>query len=287
MSPPPGMHPLSERDLEPQQRKPPSRRPLRLGWFSTGRGEGSLGLLATALDAIDAGRLDARIEFVFCNRERGQESGSDRFMDFVESRGIPLAAFSSRRFRRERNNKPWEFLREAFDQAAAGILVDYRPDAVVSAGYMLIAPFLCKVYRMINVHPALPDGPTGMWQQVIWELIGQRADQSGAMVHLVTEEVDGGPVLSYCSYPIRGPEFDPHRVGIEEQSLGGLKYGPGEDLPLFRKIREAGLVRERALLVETLRSMAEGKVDLGVAASGRHTPLNLTTAVEAALKDVG
>ena len=69
--------------------------PLRLGWFSTGRGEGSRGLLTAALDAIDSGRLNAQIEFVFVNRERGQHEGTDRYMDLVESRGIPLVTLSS------------------------------------------------------------------------------------------------------------------------------------------------------------------------------------------------
>ena len=44
---------------------------LRIGWFATGRGEGSQGLLRFVADAIGAGRLDAKIEFVFSNREPG------------------------------------------------------------------------------------------------------------------------------------------------------------------------------------------------------------------------
>ena len=38
--------------------QPANRAPLRLGWFSTGRGEGSRGLLTATLDAIDS-ELDA------------------------------------------------------------------------------------------------------------------------------------------------------------------------------------------------------------------------------------
>ena len=52
--------------------------PLKLGWFSTGRGAGSRGLLVAALDAIDSGALNGQIEFVFVNRERGQHKGTDR-----------------------------------------------------------------------------------------------------------------------------------------------------------------------------------------------------------------
>ena len=52
---------------------------LNIGWFSTGRGEGSRGLLRFVQERIDRGLLDARIQFVFSNRDRGQALGSDRF----------------------------------------------------------------------------------------------------------------------------------------------------------------------------------------------------------------
>ena len=259
------------------------RPPLKLGWFSTGRGQGSLGLLAAALDAIDDGRLNATIRFVFCNRERGERTGSDRFMDFVESRKIALVTLSSRSFRRDHENRPWSELRESFDLAAADLLKKYDPDLSVNAGYMLIAPVLCRVFRMINVHPALPTGPAGMWNNVIWDLIEQRADVNGVMVHLVTEDVDGGPVLSYCSYPIRGPQFDAHWVGIKGRKLSDVRRAPGEDLPLFRAIREAGLLRERPLLVETLCAVADGRLDLELAEGGGGVLSDLTEVVERAL----
>ena len=259
------------------------RIPLRLGWFSTGRGQGSLGLLSATLDAIETGRLSASIDFVFCNRERGQASGSDRFMDFVESRGISLITLSSRRFRRDRDNRPWRELRESFDLAAADLLEGHSPDLSVNAGYMLIAPVLCRVFKMINVHPALPTGPAGMWNNVIWELIEQGADRNGAMVHLVTEDVDEGPVLAYCSYPIRGPQFDSHWAEIEGVEPGRLKKEPGEVLPLFQAIRAAGLLRERPLLVETLRAVADGRLDAETAASGGSVPADLTAMVERAV----
>ncbi len=257
--------------------------PLRLGWFSTGRGQGSLGLLTATLEAIERGRLNASIDFVFCNRERGQARGSDRFLDFVESRGISLITLSSRRFRRDRDNRPWRELRESFDLSAAELLKDHAPDLSVNAGYMLIAPLLCRLYRMINVHPALPTGPAGMWNNVIWELIEQGADSNGAMVHLVTEDVDEGPVLSYCSYPIRGEQFDTPWAETEGLDSDRLKKDPGEDLPLFRAIREAGLIRERPLLVETLCAVSDGRLDLEATSAGEGVPADLTEVVEQAV----
>ena len=263
------------------------RTPLRLGWFSTGRGQGSLGLLAATLDAIDCGRLNASIDFVFCNRDPGEASGSDRFLDFAESKGIALVTLSSRRFRRDNENRPWRELRESFDLAAADLLKQRTPDLSVNAGYMLIAPVLCRVFRMINVHPALPTGPAGMWNNVIWDLIDQQVDRNGAMVHLVTEDVDEGPVLSYCSYPIRGPQFDLQWATIEGLESRRLRKDQGEDLPLFRAIREAGLLRERPLLVETLCAVADGRLDLEAAAGGESVPTDLTEVVERAVGRAG
>ncbi len=259
--------------------------PLRLGWFSTGRGEGSSGLLLAALDAIDSGALKARIEFVFCNREKGQAEGSDQFISLVQSRGIPLVSFSSQRFRKEHGSRPWVELREDFDRAAMDLLKQYTPGVSVNAGYMLIAPLLCRAHRMINLHPALPGGPVGTWQQVIWELISEQAVESGAMVHVVTEEVDGGPVLSCCRFPVRGPVFDALWDDVKGRAVAELMKSPGEALPLFKAIRQAGVIRERPLLAQTLIAIADGRLD--VAEAGAKLPVDLTRDVERAVAKAG
>jgi folate-dependent phosphoribosylglycinamide formyltransferase PurN len=240
-------------------------------------------LLAT-LDAIGSGALGARIEFVFCNREKGQAEGSDQFLALVQSRGIPLVAFSSQRFRREHGNRPWTDLREEYDRAAIELLKTYNPDVSVNAGYMLIAPLLCRAHRMINLHPSLPGGPAGTWQQVIWKLIGQQAAESGAMVHIVTEDLDAGPVLSYCRFSIRGPEFDPLWADVEGRAVQDLMKAPGEDLPLFKAVRQAGLLRERPLLVQTLTAIANGRLEVAIA--DRNPPADLTEDVEKAVAKV-
>ncbi len=51
----------------------------QLGWFSTGRGDGSKGLLKAVQDGISLGELNANIEFVFCSRERGETEATDRY----------------------------------------------------------------------------------------------------------------------------------------------------------------------------------------------------------------
>lgn len=255
--------------------------PLRLGWFSTGRGEGSYGLLKATLDAIESGDLNAVIEFVFCNRDRGQAKGSDRFIAFAESHDIPVVTLSSRQFRRDHDNRPWSELREDFDRAVLKLIEPFEVDMTVNAGYMLIAPLLCREHLMINLHPALPDGPAGMWQNVTWELIEKKAHETGAMVHIVTEEVDGGPVLAYCRFSTHGPELDGLWNALDGKSAAQIKEEEGEDNALFTALRHKGLLRERPLVVETLKAIARGEISVeDAAATG---PVDLTEQVEASL----
>ncbi|MCZ6614571.1 MAG: formyltransferase family protein [Chloroflexi bacterium] len=264
---------------------------LKLGWFSTGRGEGSRRLLELVLKQIASGDLSVTIEFVFQNRERGEAEGSDQFQDLVRSYGIPLATLSSQRFRKGRGAGSFSEVRLEFDREVIRLLEGYQPNLSVLAGYMLYtADELCKHFTMINSHPALPDGPIGTWQQVIWQLINQQANETGAMIHLATEEWDRGPVISYFSFPLRGPLFDPLWEQIKGRTINDLRATEGERLPLFQRIHEEGGKREPHLLVETIRAFAEGTVRIVdgqmVDAAGNPIPgYCLNENIEAALGD--
>jgi len=251
--------------------------PLRIAWLTTGRGEGSYGALDYVLRAIDAG-LPVEIAVVFVNREPGEAEPTDRLLALVRSRGIPLETLSSVRFRKEhggersRPGSPLPAWRRAFDREVAERLAQYPFELGVLFGYMLIVTEeLFGRFTLINDHPALPDGPTGPYEEVILELIRQGAKESGCMYHVVTEEVDRGPVISFCRYPIRDEAnealwqaFDPAR---------------GTSDPLWQDIRTRGLLRERPFVAATLRAIAEGRLAIPPA-----EPLDLTEAVEAAVR---
>ena len=239
-----------------------NKKPFQIGWLSTGGGPGSYGLLKTVLDYIDNGKLNIQISFVFCNREEGQDPQSDRFIEFINERGINLLTLSSKKFRQANGNVHWSKLRENFDETVLSLIQPYNTDMIVNAGYMLIAPILCEEMRMINVHPALPTGPIGMWKKVIWELIDQRATETGVMIHIVTKTVDGGPVISFCRFPLRGELWDPFWEEIGDLSSNDLKEQLGECSPLFKAIRREGINRERILLVETLDAISDGQINL-------------------------
>ena len=232
---------------------------FRLGWFSTGRGEGSRGLLRLTQDRIASGYLPVEVQFVFCNRAPGEAEGSDQFHSVAHSLGFPLLTLSSRRFRKQRAAVSFNDVREDYDSEVLRLVEPFKPDICVLAGYMLYTgPKLFKRFTMINLHPALPDGPIGTWQEIVWQLIDQRATQSGAMVHLATEAWDRGPVISYCSFSLSGPDFVPLWEHIKGKSADELKAANGEALPLFQRIRQEGVKREAPLLLETIKAFAEG-----------------------------
>ena len=234
---------------------------LRIGWFSTGRGEGSRGLLTFIKDAIAQGRLNAEIEFVFSNREPGEAEGSDQFFDLVRGYRLPLVTLSSTRYRREHGGGPIAQHRLGFDREVIRLLEPYRPDVCALAGYMLICSGeMCRRYPLLNLHGALPDGPTGTWQSVIWQLIENRSARTGAMIHLATKDVDRGPVLSHCVLPITGDGFDEHWRELGARDREDIRSRLGEHFPLFQRIREAGYRREPYLLLETLRAVADGRL---------------------------
>ena len=271
---------------------------LRIGWFSTGRGEGSRGLLNFVCRAIDDGRLPASIEFVFSNRESGEAEGSDEFFRLVQGYGFPLVTLSSGRYRREHGGGGMGRHRAGFDSKALELLAAYDVDVCVLAGYMLIfGGEMCRTYPLLNLHGALPDGPTGAWQSVIWQLIENRATHTGAMIHLATEEVDRGPVLSHCALSITGGEFDADWESVAGRDVAAVKAGEGEDCALFQRIRAEGYRREPHLLLATLRAVADGRLRVrpGAALDSAGNPLSdtlpqgmpLTDEIEAAIRAEG
>ena len=272
---------------------------LRIGWFATGRGEGSRGLLRFVADAIGAGKLDATIEFVFSNREPGEAEGSDTFFELVRSYGFPLVPLSSARYRREHGGGPMARHRTGYDREVLRLLSAYQPDVCALAGYLLICSGeLCRQYPLLNLHGALPDGPTGTWQSVIWELIASGATRTGSMIHLATEEVDRGPVLSHCELPIAGGKFDEARKSLAGRDVAQVRREEGEENELFRLIRAEGYRREPYLLLATLQAVADGRVRVrpGAALDANGNPLadtraagfSLTAEIEALIsRDAG
>jgi folate-dependent phosphoribosylglycinamide formyltransferase PurN len=255
---------------------------LRLAWLTTARGPGSYGALARLLAEIDDG-LPVQVAVVFVNREPGEAEATDRLLAMVRGRGVPLETLSSVRFRKARGgelSRPGEALpawRREFDVEVAGLLAGHEFALGVMFGYMLIATEpLYSRWPFLNDHPALPEGPTGTYQEVIRELIRRGARESGCMVHLVTGDLDRGPVVSYCRYPV----FDEATAPLWAACRAGETAV--EDSGLFQEIRRRQVQYEQPFLCETLRAVAEQRL-----AVPPQRPLDLTAEVRARVAERG
>jgi phosphoribosylglycinamide formyltransferase-1 len=268
---------------------------LRIGWFSTARGETSRRLLQMVQTAMASGYLPGRITVVFCSREPGEDPNTDQFLELVRSYGLPLVCLSYTRFRRERKlppvrqGEPLPAWRRDYDGAVVRLLEPHPFDVAMLAGYMLVASdVLCQRYPLLNLHPAPPGGPVGVWQEVVWQLIAVGAQQSGAMVHLATPEVDRGPPVAYCLYSLRDPTLEPLWQQVAGRTVPQLRAQEGDALPLFQEIRRRSVARELPLVVEALRAVCQGRVRIEgrkvVDAAGQELfGLDLTPEVEAAV----
>jgi len=241
----------------------------QLGWFSTGRDKAARDLLQAVQSSIGRGEIEAEIAFVFSNREPGESQESDSFFKLVESYHTPLIYFSYQKFKATKGSLITEQAgalsswRLDYDREVMELLKGFHPDLCVLAGYMLIVgEEMCRRYNMINLHPAAPGGPIGTWQEVIWQLIGNEAQETGVMMHLVTPELDQGPPVTYCTFPIRGEPFDEYWQEIKGQPIEEIKNRQDEDNPLFKLIRQYGLAREFPLIISTLKAFSQGKVKI-------------------------
>ena len=90
---------------------------------------------------------------------------------------------------------------EAFDAALVRVLQEHSIDVVVLAGFLsVLGPSVIEAYRdrILNVHPSLiPSfcGPGFYGLRVHEAAMARGVKVTGATVHLVNEECDGGPIL--------------------------------------------------------------------------------------------
>ena len=231
---------------------------LRLGWFSTGRGPGSRNLLRSVMDRKISGDLDVEISFVFCNWSNEEEDNPRReqrkeFFDMVEGYGIPLVTVSWKEFMpelRENDEAAW---RVEYGKALRASVEPYGFDLGILAGYMLwMDDETCREFDMLNLHPALPDGPKGTWQEVIWTLIKERAGRQGAMMHLCRHHLLRIPhqrkrVRSALEGAGRAPREEEHRrhregappgpAAVQKDKGGRRREGAPADLRDHRRLR--------------------------------------------------
>jgi phosphoribosylglycinamide formyltransferase-1 len=148
---------------------------------------GSGSNLQAIIDAIEAGTLNARIACVLSNNPDAyglQRATRHRLpVEIIDHRSYPS--------------------REQYDAELRRRLEAIAPDYIVLAGYMRIlsAEFVRAFeQRILNIHPALLPAYKGL--DTHQRALDNGETEHGVSIHLVTAELDDGPVLLQASYPI-------------------------------------------------------------------------------------
>jgi phosphoribosylglycinamide formyltransferase 1 len=143
--------------------------------------------LQAIIDAIEAQRLDAKIQLVLSNR-----AGAYGLVR-AKNHGIPVEVLDHKLFPS----------REAFDQAVVDILRAYDVELAVLAGFMrLLSPVFVSAYsnRIMNIHPALLPAFPGLHVQK--KAVEHGVRFSGCTVHFVNEACDEGPIIIQAVVPV-------------------------------------------------------------------------------------
>lgn len=132
-------------------------------------------------------RLGARIAAVISNRPgaKGLQTASDA--------GIATAVVDHKSFAG----------REEFDEALRAAIDAHAPALVVLAGFMrILTPDFVAHYegRILNIHPSLLPAFPGLHTHQ--RAIDAGCTVAGTTVHLVTAELDHGPILAQAVVPV-------------------------------------------------------------------------------------
>jgi phosphoribosylglycinamide formyltransferase-1 len=155
----------------------------RLVILISGRGSNMLSII----DAINNNKLNAHIAAVISNRP--------------DAKGLEIAAQSG--IKTHVLDHTAYANREDFDSALIKLITPYNADLVILAGFMriLTAGFVNHfANKLINIHPSLLPKFKGL--DTHQRAIDAGETEHGATVHIVTPELDDGPIVLQARVPI-------------------------------------------------------------------------------------
>ena len=157
--------------------------PLRLAVLISGRGSNMVAIAR----ACAAGVLAARVARVLSDEPA---AGG---LALASGLGLDTGVVERARFAN----------RAAFEAALAAAIDAAQPDLVILAGFMrvLSSEFTARYAdRLLNIHPSLLPAYRGLHTHERVLAAGER--ESGATVHFVTAELDGGPPVLQARVPV-------------------------------------------------------------------------------------
>jgi phosphoribosylglycinamide formyltransferase-1 len=143
--------------------------------------------MAAIVRAAQSEPWPARIAAVISNKA---DAGG---LAFAAANGIPTVVVPSKDFAS----------RDDFDAALRTAIDGFSPHLVVLAGFMriLTAPFVAHYAgRMLNIHPSLLPHFPGLHTHR--QALAAGHERHGATVHIVTAELDHGPVLGQAEVAV-------------------------------------------------------------------------------------
>jgi phosphoribosylglycinamide formyltransferase-1 len=149
----------------------------------SGRGSNMRALI----EAAKAGRLGADVGVVISNRLEAEG------IEYAKRAGIETLVMPHGE----------HATREQYDDALAARLRTRGVTFVCLAGFMrLVSRVLCEAFphALVNIHPSLLPAFPGRDAQR--QALEQRATVTGATVHLVTPELDAGPIVLQAEVPV-------------------------------------------------------------------------------------
>jgi len=155
----------------------------RVGVLISGRGSNMRALIEAARDPA----YPAEIVHVVSNKA---DAGG---LAYAASQGISTAVLSHK-------DHP---SREAYDAALSAHLKAQGLDIICCAGFMrILTPVIINDWqgRMLNIHPSLLPLYKGLHTHE--RALADGATEHGASVHIVTAELDGGPVVEQARVPV-------------------------------------------------------------------------------------
>lgn len=144
--------------------------------------------MAALIVAAESPAFPARIGLVLSNRPGAAG------LDFSRSAGIRAEVIDHRDFGRDR---------AAHETAIDAVLRSADVEIVCLAGYMrLLTPVLVRAWqgRMLNVHPSLLPAFPGLNTHT--RALEAGVKLHGCTVHVVTQEMDAGPILAQAAVPV-------------------------------------------------------------------------------------
>jgi len=262
----------------------------RLGILTSLYDDYAVELLRKIDRAVATGFIAAEVPFILCNRGRGHSQEVDRRIAAVERLEHigDLILFPSKDFRPElrAHDRPrWRLLH---DREVMRLLPEAH--SYLNVGYMqLIGEEMFERLEIVNLHPALPHlGPVGPWPKVMEEqaerplpyllALGPEErrealpgimeiswNRAGGMLHLVGEEPDRGPVISWYEFSLTSPILDGLWLrAVEELQDKGLEDLKATELwrELVGEIRREQFKGEEPLILLTYHRLSRGEWEL-------------------------